>query len=281
MIDSTHVQRGTKIYTIDERSGAETLLFEIGQVDGITLGDGYLQINSMKKIGSSDVSAERYFVNAALSLDLSGVDPDSTYLLLVDAKRGTQKLIGHQGPEGIDENNIAWAYAKQDNHDALYALQGTDTLVRLDAVTGAMTTYQMGHAADALPSWNAWCVREDKMWYLDRSRRWCCYDLSTGQTTVIKENVEIQFTYTNCCLNIGNDMFVGIRASEDGYSRTLVFFRYDWKNSMEQHISNIAPLTDLAGAVSYMGNYLVLFQAQDGLGMCYQEIPDWDPMYGG
>ncbi|MBP0971435.1 MAG: hypothetical protein J5753_05280 [Oscillospiraceae bacterium] len=275
LLDGSHVQRGTKVYTIDERTGAETQLFEIRQVNGSSFGDADLWINSITKIGSADASAERYIVNASLSLGVAGVNPDCTYVLLVDAKRSTIKLIGQPGPEGIDENNIAWSFIKQDYQDALYVLQGQDTLIRVDAVTGTMTSYPLGSGQEA-QAHSAWCVRDNKMWFLDRNSRWLCYDLSTKQTTVIKENVPLQSAYDHC-LNIGNDMFVGIRDSEDGYSRTLIFFRYDWKNSTEQHISDITPLTELEGAVSYMGNYLVLFHAQDGLGLCYEAIPDWAP----
>ena len=283
LLDSAHVQRGTKVYTIDERTGAETLLFEISQVNGIRLGDGDLRIGALTKIGSADESAERYFVNISLSLDLAGVDPDSTYLMLVDAKRGTQKLIGRPGPEGIDENNISWGFMQQDYHDAVYAMQNQNTLVRVDARTGTMTSYPLDNGSDGAPLFNAWCVRDNKMWYADNFGRWLCFDLNTKKTTVIKENIPLEYGYAGNahCVNIGDGMFVAIKKADDGYSRTLIFFRYDWKNSTEQYVSNITPLTDLEGAVSYMGNYMVLFQAQDGYGLFYQEIPDWDPTFSG
>ena len=278
LVNGSYVQRGTKIYRLDTRTGDETLLFSITEIDGMTLGDNDFVVNNM-----FGVNETQYLVNCSVGTDVAGVNPDVTYLLNVDLVSRAQRLIAKPGTEGLDSDLIRWADPKMDPSDAnaIYVLQNRNTLIRMDCSTGARTNYTLPIADDAPVMWNAWTVYKRAMWFMNSKGQWCSYDLGSGAFSVVRENTQIRRAADDyaSCISLGNGMFCAVKDAADGGSRTLIFFRYDWKNSKEETVSSGSPINDLTAGCMLHSNYMGIYSAQDGFGTFFVPAESWDPLY--
>ncbi len=230
-LNELFVQRGTKLFLVDGNTGAETLWIDVKPFGGLNFGDKDLKINRVTSVrGAKYIDIGKYLLSCSVSLDVPGVDPDATYLLLADRRSGTQKLVSMPGPEGFDRDMLMWGDWCQDlaENGDIYVLQNNSTLVRFDTDLNRLGSYPIPAAADALPCSRAWCVVRNVMWYLNAKDQWCSFDLNSRAVTVVKEQTGISFHELGtpeCFFHSETGLFFAKKGAE------LMMFRYDMANS--------------------------------------------------
>ncbi|MBR3446666.1 MAG: hypothetical protein IKH27_02525 [Oscillospiraceae bacterium] len=272
------MQRGNDLYRVNMENGTETQMFRITQINGMTVGADDLYVRQIVSVtGAGGTATGKYLVTGSVGLNVPGVDPDATYMILADTVSDTQKLVAQPGPEGVD-NAIGVLLAQGSAADGnFYSVKDSNVIIQFDGSFTNKKEYRLPEG-ELVQNTELCCVHDHVFWFKNTKEQWCSYDLNTGAFRAVRENVPVCQYEAYAPVLYWDGMFFAIRSSEDGYSRTILMFRYDWANSEEHHIQNITPLIGLWDDVRMSGNTCyVPFSTQDGTGILVTDLPEWAP----